>query len=417
MSRSLRVAFFVGAFPMTSETFVVNAAKKVLDAGHDLDIYAVDPQFRQTSEVQDTVARYDMVERTRSPHVPNGAGKLAGLAKAFGKTYAREGSKAFRLLTTPCPDGLRTKARTIFDASALREGASYDVIHVHFGQLSHRVLQLRRAGLLKGKVLVHFRGGDISSYVMAQGEDVYDATFRDADHFCANSEFFRQKAIKLGAPADRSDVLPSGLDTSKFTFAARTMPTEGPVRLISVGRLVEKKGFVDVIDALPKISTDKPLRYTIIGDGPLRDELEARARAVGFGDRVEFLGAQSLDRIAQELQNAHIFLGPSVTASDGNQDGPINTLKEAMASGLPVVGTRHGGIPELLEHGRSGFIVPERNPTALAAAVTELLASPERWPAMGKAGAEKVKNDYDLESTGEKMLSIYRSMLAEGARV
>lgn len=416
MSRKLRIAFFVGAFPMTSETFVVNCAKKILDAGHELDIYAVDPMFRQKSDVQGTVAQYKMTDRTYSPDVPTGPAKIFGLARAMSKTLDREGKGALRLLTAPSPDGLRTKARTIFDASALQKDARYDVIHVHFAQLSHRVLQLRRTGLLSGKVLVHFRGGDITSYVKDKGADVYQHVFQEADHFCSNCEFFKEKAIGLGAPEDRFDILYSGLDTSGFDFSVRVPPTEGPVRLISVGRLVEKKGFIDAIDALPQIKTNRAIHYTIIGDGPLRGELEARARELGWGERVSFLGAQSLDTITEELERSHIFMGPSVTAADGNQDGPINTLKEAMASGLPVVGTYHGGIPELVEHDRSGFLVPERAPKAIAAAVSKLLASPERWPVMGRHGADRVKTTFDLEKTGQTMLNIYEAMLAEGDR-
>ncbi|MCQ8186315.1 glycosyltransferase [Parvularcula maris] len=409
----MRVAFFVGAFPMTTETFVVNAAKKVLDAGHELDIYAVDPMFKQTSEVQGTVAEYGMTDRAYSPNVPQGAGKVWGLAAAFGKVLHARGPAALNLLTRPSPDGARTMARAIFDASALQGRAEYDVIHVHFATLAGRVLQLRRAGLLSGKVLVHFRGGDISSYVRAQGEDVYDAVFREADGFVANCAHFRDKAIGLGAPADRIGILPSGLDRSRFSFKERHLPAEGPVKLIAVGRLVPKKGLKDAIGAMPLIEAKSGTELTLIGDGPLRDELEAQAASLGVADRVHFLGAKSLDEVSRALMDSHIFLGPSVTAPDGNQDAPINTLKEAMATGLPVVATRHGGIPELVEDGLSGFLVPEHDPEALAAAVTRLIRQAERWPEMGQRGAWKVAKDYDLEKTGEHMLNIYASLASE----
>jgi colanic acid/amylovoran biosynthesis glycosyltransferase len=408
----MRVAFFVGAFPMTSETFVVNAAKKVLDAGHELDIYAVDPMFQQQTGVQDTVAEYRMTDRTFSPEVPEGIFKLWGLATAFSKTAKRRGGTALNLLTRPSPDGPRIMARAIFDASALREPAHYDVIHVHFATLAARVLQLRRAGLLKGKVLVHFRGGDISSFVKAQGEGIYRNVFREADGFVANCRFFRDEAIRLGAPAERIDVLPSGLDRSRFTFAERGLPETGPVRLISVGRLVPKKGLIDAIRALPAVLEKKDVHFAIIGDGPLKDELEAEASGLGVADRVSFLGARSLDEVSRQLMSSHIFLGPSVTAPDGNKDAPINTLKEAMATGLPVVATRHGGIPELVEDGVSGYLVPERDPEALAAAVLRLIDEADAWPQMGRRGAEKVAADYDLEKTGETMLEIYETLVS-----
>lgn len=409
----MRVAFFVGAFPMTTETFVVNAAKKVLDAGHELDIYAVDPMFKQNSDVQGTVAEYGMTERSYSPEVPQGAGKLFGLATAFGKVLRARGPAALNLLARPSPDGPRTMARAIFDASALQGGAEYDVIHVHFATLAGRVLQLRRSGLLTGKILVHFRGGDISSYVRAKGDDVYNAVFREADGFVANCAHFRNKAIALGAPADRIGILPSGLDRSRFSFKERHLPEEGPVKLVAVGRLVPKKGLKDAIAAMPQIKADSGVELSIIGAGPLREELGAQAASLGVSDRVHFLGAKSLDQVSEALMESHVFLGPSVTAPDGNQDAPINTLKEAMATGLPVVATRHGGIPELVVDGLSGFLVPEHSPADLAAAVTKLIGQAERWPEMGRRGASKVAEDYDLEKTGQHMLDIYASLLSE----
>ncbi|NNU16643.1 glycosyltransferase [Parvularcula sp. ZS-1/3] len=412
----MRIAFFVGAFPMTSETFVVNAAKKILDAGHDLDIYAVDPTSRQTSDVQETVARYGMIERTRSPDVPHSdLLKLPAVLSAFAKTLGREGAGALRLLTTRSLDGLRTAARAVFDASALKKGAEYDVIHVHFGQLAGRVLHLRRTGLLKGKVLVHFRGSDISSHVQAQGDDVYANVFEEADGFVSNCAFFRNKAVRLGAPAEMTGILVSGLDTSNFPYSPRTIPKEGPVKLISVGRLVEKKGFGDVIEALPEVLKHHDVHYTLIGDGILRAPFEKRIAELGIGDHITFLGAQSLDTVARELKASHIFLGPSVTAPDGNQDAPINTLKEAMASGTPVIGTTHGGIPELVEDGVSGYLVPEYDPPAIAEALTRLISESDRWPEMGRRGADKVLEDYDLEKTGETMLGFYRKLMTPGA--
>jgi colanic acid/amylovoran biosynthesis glycosyltransferase len=417
VQRPMRVAFFTGAFPMTSETFVVNAAKKVLDSGHQLDIYAIDPTIRQKSEVQRTVERYGMLDMTFSPDVPKSdIAKFGALAKAFGKTRRKHGRKAFRLLTRPSPDGPRTSARAILDSSALKRDARYDVIHVHFGQLAGRVLQLRRAGLLEGKVLVHFRGSDISSHVKSNGEDVYRHVFAAADGFAANCRFFRDKAVRLGAPEKRTFVLPSGLDTSGFTFEPRLNPEKGPVRLIAVGRLVEKKGFCDLLDALALIPDGDSVHLTIIGDGVLRSDLEGQADRLGIAGRVTFMGAQSLDRVAEELARSHIFVGPSVTAADGNQDAPINTLKEAMASGCPVVATRHGGIPELVEDGVSGYLVPERDPKALAEALQRLLSQPETWPEMGRKGAQKVATDYDLETTGETMMAIYRSLMDDTGR-
>ena len=177
-----------------------------------------------------------------------------------------------------------------------------------------------------------------------------------------------------------------------------------------MGRLVEKKGFADAIDAVARLRGEgRDVRLDILGDGPLRADLERRA-----GEGVRLLGAASSDAVLAALHAADIALAPSVTAADGDQDGPVNTLKEAMATGLPVVATRHGGIPELVEDGVSGLLVPERDPEALARAIARLMDAPGDWPRLGAAGRRKVVALHDHRSILRATLSAYARALARG---
>ena len=114
--------------------------------------------------------------------------------------------------------------------------------------------------------------------------------------------------------------------------------------------------------------------------------------------------------IIEILDKSQIFVAPSVTASDGNQDAPINVLKEAMAMGLPVVSTYHGGIPELVEDGISGFLVPERDVDALAEKLGYLIEHPEIWPQMGKAGRAYVEKNYDINRLNDRLVEIYQQI-------
>ncbi|MEN9223394.1 MAG: glycosyltransferase, partial [Thermostichus sp. BF3_bins_97] len=106
-------------------------------------------------------------------------------------------------------------------------------------------------------------------------------------------------------------------------------------------------------------------------------------------------------------------LAPSVTASDGNQDAPVNVLKEAMAMGLPVISTWHGGIPELVQEGVSGFLVPERDPQALAERLSYLIQHPQRWSEMGRAGRSFVERVFDLETLNDELVRQYQRILRE----
>ena len=159
-----------------------------------------------------------------------------------------------------------------------------------------------------------------------------------------------------------------------------------------------------------------PVHLSIIGDGPLRAPFEALIGELGCAERVELLGWRDQREIIGILDRCHLFVAPSVTAADGNQDAPVNTLKEAMAMGLPVVATHHGGIPELVGDGVSGLLVPERDSEAIAAALHGLMARAASWPQMGAAGRAAVERMFDMRKLNDEIVAVYERLLAQPDR-
>jgi colanic acid/amylovoran biosynthesis glycosyltransferase len=183
-----------------------------------------------------------------------------------------------------------------------------------------------------------------------------------------------------------------------------------------VGRLVEKKGHEFLLRALARtVSSGRDVRLRIAGDGPLREKLESLARELGVAERVRFLGAVAHDAMPGMLQQSHIFALPSVTAGNGDQEGMPVSIMEAQASGLPVLSTCHSGIPELIEDGTSGYLVAERDTAALADRMMYLVDHPELWPLMGAAGRRIVEEKYGLDAMIEKLLGLYRNLVAQRA--
>jgi colanic acid/amylovoran biosynthesis glycosyltransferase len=414
-ARPLSVAFFVNRFPVISEPFIANAAIGLLAAGHRVDIYALqglaDDGVRQAA-----VDAHRLVERAFYPRHPRSfPRRLAAAPRALAGTVRRHGLRGLAALDPRLYGRRALSLRALDEAEALRP-VRYDVLHCHFGTLAAPVIRHRRAGLLAGRVVVHFRGYDITEMVDRHGPGLYAETFREADHFVANCRHFADRAVTLGCDPARIEVVPSGIVMDGFAFAPRTPPVDGVIRLLTVGRLVEKKGIADVIDAVAMLRRQgQAITLEVIGDGPLRAALADRAAQAGIGAWVRFLGAQPHAVVAQALAAAHLFAAPSVRAADGSEDAAINTLKEAMATGLPVVSTRHGGIPELVEHDVSGLLVAERDPPALAAAIAALIAAPARWDAMGRAGRARVERDHAMDVANRRLLDVYRRVLtAEG---
>jgi colanic acid/amylovoran biosynthesis glycosyltransferase len=177
---------------------------------------------------------------------------------------------------------------------------------------------------------------------------------------------------------------------------------------LTVGRLVEKKGLEYAVRAVALARRTCPnLRYEIIGDGPLRPALGELVDKLNLAPIVSLLGAADCDFVRRKMAATDLFMLPSVTANDGDQEGIPVSLMEAQACGLPVLSTRHSGIPELVADGESGFLVAERDVEALASRLTYLIEHPESWPRMGRAGRTIVESRFNIEALNRDLLQIY----------
>ncbi len=284
------------------------------------------------------------------------------------------------------------------------------VLHAHFGECGVASLPIkRRSGL---PLVTSFHGHDVSGMAGRwYGQHYYRALFQEGAAFLVVSEVMRQQLIALGAPAERVTVVRTGVDPDAIPFAARQWPADGHVRLLTCGRLVEKKGTRYAIEALARLLPRFPrLSLTIIGDGELRPRLEQQAAEANVADSVHFLGAQPVERVLAEMHNSHIFLLPSVTAADGSQEGVPVVLMEAQATGMPVISSLHAGIPEVVRHGVSGFLATERDVAQLVALLAALLEHPQRWPAFGEAGRQHIISEFDVRQAAARLEMVYDSL-------
>ena len=410
MSSRLKVAFMVYEFPILSETFILNQIAGLIDRGCEVDVYA--ERRGDWDKVHPLVEKYNLLKRTYYlPELPENLwqrlSKGVGLIPHYGKVCP---SQLWRSLYLPLID--LTLSFWLLHTIIPNINKDYDIIHCQFGTQSYRGLAFRQVNAPKAKLITTFRGHDISSFVQQKGANVYQQVFRHGDFFLTNCDFFRNKAISIGCPPDKIKVNRSGLDCDRFTYRSRSLPEDGRVQIATTGRLVEKKGIEYVIGAVAKLVPAYPrLRYKIIGEGHLRHRFTELIQELKITDNVELMGWRDETEIVETLKNTHIFVAPSITAADGNQDAPINVLKEAMAIGLPVVSTYHGGIPELVEDGKSGFLVPEKDVQALADKLGYLIEHSQLWSPMGKAGREFVLQHYNLDRINDDLINVYLSLV------
>ncbi|MBD2344565.1 colanic acid biosynthesis glycosyltransferase WcaL [Anabaena subtropica] len=411
----MKVGFIVWRFPILSEAFILNQITGLIDRGHDVYIHPVNGLPKDyTGKVHPLVEEYGLMKRAYfPPNLPNNI--VWRFCKGIGlmlKNIHKGSLKTWRFFISGKYDKEVATIKTFYRIAALLEDGSYDIIHCQFGTLAPIALAYREAGIISGRLITTFRGVDISKYVQDNGINVYEQLFNEGDFFLANCQFFGERAINLGCNPHKLVVHGSGLDCSKFTFKPRYFPVDGKVKIATTGRLVEKKGIEYAIRAVARIAEFYPnIEYKIIGDGDLKEQLEELIAELNISHVVKLLGWKQQTEIVEILDNSHIFIAPSVTATDGNQDAPVNTLKEAMAMGLPVISTRHGGIPELVEDGVSGYLVPERDVEAIADKLIYLIEHPELWENMGKAGRRRVEEKYDMNKLNDELVEIYQQML------
>jgi glycosyltransferase involved in cell wall biosynthesis len=268
------------------------------------------------------------------------------------------------------------------------------LVHAHFGTDGVAALPIARSlgvpliTTLHGYEIGRSRLGMALSgrlswqrYALFQGR-----LARAGDLFLAVSDSIRSAAIARGFREERIVTHYVGVDLHRFDGPSDPEPG----LILHVGRLVEKKGTADLIDAFARLRPGA--RLVILGDGPLRAPLERRAA----GLRVEFLGSRPPEEVARWMRRAWLLAAPSVTAKDGDREGLPTVVVEAAAAGLPVVGTRHSGIPEAVLDGSSGLLVEEGDVAALAGALETLLGSAELRGSMALAARALAEERFDL---------------------
>lgn len=204
------------------------------------------------------------------------------------------------------------------------------------------------------------------------------------------------------APEASVDLVYHGLDFARFPPPPERKARDGgdptdPVVVLSVGRAVEKKGFDDVLAALARLPAALNWRWVHVGGGPLLDGLKRRAAGLGLGDRIEWRGPLAQDDVIAAYRAADLFVLASRVAADGDRDGLPNVLMEAQSQGLACVATAVAAIPELIDHGATGLLVPQGDPAALADALAGLIAAPARRAALGTAGCARVRGTFRFE--------------------
>ena len=303
---------------------------------------------------------------------------------------------------------------TIYRGEARRllaalHAAEARVLHIYFGHIGVHLLPLLE--ICEVPAVVSFHGADAQLEHPAATRRMFDC----ARLLLVRSEALGARLREAGCDPAKIRLHRTGIPLDEIAFTPRTAPRDGAWRLVQSCRLIPKTGLATSLRAFAPFAAKYPRAvFAIAGEGPQLPELRAMAAALGIADRVSFPGFLRQEKLRALYAESHLFLHPSELGADGDQEGVPNAMLEAMAGGLPVLATTHGGIPEAVEHGTSGLLVPERDDAALAREMLALAEMPERFAQMNAAAAKSVAAKFDLAAQARVLEGIYAEAMRIG---
>jgi colanic acid/amylovoran biosynthesis glycosyltransferase len=365
-----------GGFPALSATFILDQMTGLIKRGYEVETWATyDPQ---EPLIHPEIEEYQLLEKTRYIKIPT------TLFCIYPKIWVKR----------------------FLHINNMKNLNNVDAFHVNYGANFNLIKPIFQ--YYNTFVLVSFHGYDASRYFQQKSSSCYDYLFERANLITSPSYHIRSILLQKGCPSEKMKVHRCGLNLRFFQPKPTNYKKEQFI-LLTVARLVEKKGIEYSLKAVSKIKEKYKLRYRIVGDGPLKSDLEKLARRLGLENQVEFLGALDKEGVRQQMSEADIFVLTSVTAGDGDQEGLPVSLIEAQAMGLPVVSSYHTGIPELIVDGQSGLLAKEKDTEKIAEHLGTLVRNHELRLTFGQNARERVQKEFDLAALNDELADYFCS--------
>lgn len=292
------------------------------------------------------------------------------------------------------------------------------IVHSHFAARGYEELPLkRRCGAAH---VVSTYGADIWKHgSQEEWRRKYRILFAESDVFLAEGNAMKAKMVELGCEPEKAVVQHLGVYLDTIDFAPRRVGEDGIIRCLMAGRAVEKKGMEYGIRAVARVARKHPnLRLTMMATGDTKGktgriaQLKQVAVDLGIADKITWYGMQPFDVYLRITRDSHLFMSPSVLAADGDAEGgcPL-TILELSAAGMPILASEHCDIPEAVIDGVTGYLAPERDVDALSERLEYLVAHPEQWEAMGRAGRAHIEMEYNARAQPAKLETIYDRLI------
>ena len=389
------IVFILKGYPRLSETFIAQEIRALEQRGVRIRIVSlrfptdkhVHPVHREIKAPVKYLPEYLYREPLRVWRGWQRARRLTGYAAAFRQWLSD-------LRRDPTPNRGRRFGQACVLAAELGDRDNWPKrLHAHFLHTPASVAHY--AHLMTG---IPWSCSAHAKDIWVTGDWEKREKLASMDWLVTCTDTGHRTLAALASPANKVALVYHGLDFARFPEPeAHPVPAEGPLTILSVGRLVPKKGYAGLVEALARLPKEVEWRFRHVGGGPLRGALDTQAKRLGIAARIEWLGARPQETVLEEYRRADLFVLNSRIAEDGDRDGLPNVLMEAQSQRLPVVATRLAGIPELVIDGETGSLVPPEDPAALAGAIARLLRDPGLRTRYAEAGFRRVRQLFSME--------------------
>lgn len=407
--RSMKIAYITSCFGTQSHTFIRREIRALRNLGLRLSLYGVRRDEQSTApDAEDLIAEtrylyplsYSALLRSnlfflfRSPlHY------LKGLASAFSSTEF----------------GLKRRAKMLYHyfaaAAVARDMLTQNVdhIHAHFMNVSASLaMYAAHHSKTPFSITVHSAGTFRTPHILGVHQKLSSAQFLLMIS-TYNIEYFSN----IVPCREKSHVVRCGMELTEFDFRGNSKPQSNPARILAVGRFVEKKGFRYLIQACRELcERGVDFQLSLIGDGPLRRDLESEVVGLDLENIVNFTGPKSTNEVRAAMADADVVVVPSVTSASGEMEGLPVVIMEAMAIGVPVVASAHSGIPEIVRDGKTGYLTPEKDASAIAEAVQKTLQQPSA--AMVADAYNLVSETFNVQHVAQQRLELFHHYHGSG---
>ncbi len=363
--KKLRILMVVNKFPRITETFILGQIKALIDASFDVTILSV---WRdETDIVQQDLIEYGLLKKV-----------------TYIDFYEEKNQEEL--------------------CSFINQG-NFDLLYCQYDKIGRIFARLKEKEKITNKMVCCIRGGDLIKKIESD-RDGFSTLFSHASFILPVNNYFKKILVSNGFSEKKIIVQHSAIDLSKFCFQKRSY-NKKRLNVVSVNRLIKGKGVDLAVKAMIKICKKyKQVHYYVVGNGVLFKSLKKIITKARLEKRIHLMGWKSHEKVKQILNESHIFLLASI-----GTDGIPNAIMEASASGLPVVSTTYGGIPEIVQNGKSGLLVKPGKVRSLVKMIDYLIRNSRKWGNFGKRGREIVEKNFDIKRENKSLVDIFKLVI------